>query len=455
MALKSADSRRRQTSSRVDNRQRTGASRQRQRSKTERRRESAGCYDYTLLFLTVFLSCFGLVMIYSSSSYIAVISKGSADYFLKRQGLAVILGTIAMIFVSVAFDYRILKKVFYPFKRNLWPFLPIRGWNMIGIFYFFAVLLQLYTLFFGVSINEARRWISLGPLGTIQPAEITKIAVILMVANLISNAPERLDRMRYFILLFICVMPAILFVVIENASSAIVIAAIFFIMAFVASRKIRYFIGMGVLGITGIVLYIGKSWRSGRVDIWRNVETHEKGFQILQGLYAIASGGLFGTGIGQSMQKLGFVPEAYNDMIFTVICEELGLVGAVAVILLFLLLVFRIFHIALNTKDLFGAMVCTGVMTHISLQVIVNVLVVTNTIPSTGIPLPFISYGGSSVIFLLVEMGIVLNISKQMGPSHMAALERRHREVQRRYDKYMEAQERYSEEQDQYDRYGR
>lgn len=397
-----------------------------------KKKERVGSYDYTLLFLTLFLSFFGLVMIYSSSSYIASIGKNNDPaHFLKRQGIAVILGIVAMLVVSNIFDYRILRKVFFRFKRNLWPVVPIRGWNMIGVFYVAAVLLQLYTLFFGVSVNGARRWLELGPLGTVQPAEITKIAVILMVANLISNAPERLDRIQYFIILGVCVMPAILFVIIENASSAIVIAAIFFLMCFVASRKIRYFVGMGIAGIALIIVYIKGSWRSGRVDIWLNVETHPKGYQTLQGLYAIASGGLFGTGIGQSLQKF-FIPEAYNDMIFTVICEELGLVGAVAVLLLFLLMVFRIFRIAITTKDLFGSMICTGVMMHIALQVIINVLVVTNTIPSTGIPLPFISYGGSSIIFLLIECGIVLNISKQMGTSRLTSLERSRNEALRR-----------------------
>ena len=202
-------------------------------------------------------------------------------------------------------------------------------------------------------------------------------------------------------------------------STMLVIAGIIFIMGFVASRKKMYFIIIGVIAVAGAVAMILFGWRKSRWEIWRNLEntTIEGAFQIKQGLYAIASGGLFGTGLGESMQKLGFVPEAYNDMIFTVICEELGLVGATAVILLFFLIIFRIFRIAMNTRDLFGSLICTGVMTHIAIQVIMNVLVVTNSIPSTGIPLPFISYGGSSVIFLLMEMGIVLNISRNLGHS--------------------------------------
>ena len=151
-----------------------------------------------------------------------------------------------------------------------------------------------------------------------------------------------------------------------------------------------------------------------RFAVWQNVETHPKGYQILQGLYAIASGGIFGKGLGESMQKLGFIPESHNDMIFSVICEELGLFGAVALILIFVLLIWRIFVIAINAPDLFGGLIATGVLVHIAAQVIINIAVVTNSIPSTGIPLPFISYGGTSIAILLVEMGIVLSVSNQI-----------------------------------------
>jgi len=163
----------------------------------------------------------------------------------------------------------------------------------------------------------------------------------------------------------------------------------------------------------GIVLVIslGSSFRYERIDIWRNVETHPKGFQILQGLYAIASGGLFGTGLGESMQKLGFIPESHNDMIFSIICEELGIVGAGIVIIMFIVLLWRVFRIAVTSPDLFSGMICAGVLIHIATQVVINIAVVTNTMPSTGIPLPFISYGGTSVSILLAEMGLVLGIS--------------------------------------------
>jgi len=162
-----------------------------------------------------------------------------------------------------------------------------------------------------------------------------------------------------------------------------------------------------------MALYVkfGDSFRSGRFEIWRNVETNEKGYQILQGLYAIASGGMFGSGLGESMQKLGFIPESHNDMIFAIICEELGMVGAAIVIIMFIFMLWRILNTAMNAPDLFTGMICTGVMIHIASQVVMNVAVVTNSMPSTGIPLPFISYGGTSVMILMAEMGLVLGIS--------------------------------------------
>jgi cell division protein FtsW len=186
-------------------------------------------------------------------------------------------------------------------------------------------------------------------------------------------------------------------------------------ICFVASKKKAYYIISGLLfGALGAIFIFFVSYRSERIKVWLNVETEPKGYQILQGLYAIASGGIFGKGLGQSMQKLGFIPESHNDMIFSVICEELGLFGAFALILLFVLMVWRIFIIAINAPDLFGGLVATGVLAHIAIQVLLNIAVVTNTIPSTGIPLPFISYGGSSVMVILFEMGIVLSISNQI-----------------------------------------
>jgi len=360
-------------------------------------------YDYSLLFLTLFLVCFGLVMIYSTSSYNASRNYGNPTYYLEKQGAFGVLGVIAMLIVS-KIDYR-----FYIRK------LPILKVKPITLLLILCMLLQTYVLIFGEEINGAKRWIKLGPLGSFQPSELSKIAVILFTAYIVHMSPRRLDKFTGFLRVVIFVAPLIVLVLIPNFSTALVMAAIMVGISFVASRKKLYFIISGIFGVgIGALFVFGVSYRSTRIDVWRNVETHEKGYQILQGLYAISSGGVFGRGLGESMQKLGFIPESHNDMIFSVICEELGLVGAVAVIILFILLTWRLFVIAINAPDLYGGLIATGVLTHIAVQVLLNIAVVTNTIPSTGIPLPFISYGGSSLVVLLVEMGIVLSVSNQI-----------------------------------------
>jgi len=222
-------------------------------------------------------------------------------------------------------------------------------------------------------------------------------------------------------------LPLAAIVAANNLSSGIIIAGIGFVMLFVASRrKLPYIATVLVMGL--IVAFAGpighaaesigllKEYQLNRINVWLDPEAYPDtgGFQVLQGLYAIGSGGLFGKGLGESIQKLGFVPEAQNDMIFSIICEELGLFGAISVILIFMFMIYRFMLIASNAPDLFGALLVVGVMAHISIQVILNIAVVTNTIPNTGITLPFISYGGTSILFLMMEMGMVLSVSNQI-----------------------------------------
>ena len=184
------------------------------------------------------------------------------------------------------------------------------------------------------------------------------------------------------------------------------------ILVFVASPLYAQFVWLGVSAVGFMAIFLAmESYRLERLAIWRNPEAYEKGYQTLQGLYAIGSGGLFGRGSGESIQKLGFVPEAQNDMIFAIVCEEWGLFGAAILIFLFLFLIWRFFVIAVNAKDLFGSLIASGAMAHMMIQVILNIAVVTHTIPNTGITLPFVSYGGTSVLFLLTEIGLVLNVS--------------------------------------------
>jgi cell division protein FtsW len=360
-------------------------------------------YDYSLLFLILFLVCFGLVMIYSTSSYNAQRIKGDATYYLQKQALLAGAGILVMLFVS-KIDYRI-------YIRNF----PIIRLKPVTMLYIMCMILQVLVLFIGNEINGSKRWIDLGPLGGFQPSELTKIVVILYTAYIVNLAPKKLDKFGGFIRVVLFIAPLIGLIVIENFSTALIAGVIMVTICFVASRKKLYFIASGLLfGAVGSIFIFFVSYRSERIKVWLNVETEPKGYQILQGLYAIASGGVFGKGLGESMQKLGFIPESHNDMIFSVICEELGLFGAFALILLFILLIWRIFIIAINAADLYGGLIASGVLAHIATQVLINIAVVTNTIPSTGIPLPFISYGGSSVMVLLFEMGIVLSVSNQI-----------------------------------------
>ena len=357
-----------------------------------------------MLFLVIFLIFFGLIMLYSTSYYSASIHQNDGMYYLKRQGSFAILGIAVMLLVS-KIDYRfLLKKI--PKTNLYWP----------GMLLFVSILLQIYVLIAGEDINGAKRWISIAGVITFQPSDFAKIAIIIYTAYNIYLNPRLLDKVGGFIRIAIPVGVDIILIAAENLSTAIVITLVFGGMCFIASRNKRYFVFAIILAVIAGVLFIrfGEGFRMSRVIAWKNVETDSKAYQILQGLYAIASGGMFGKGLGNSMQKLGYVPEAQNDMIFTIICEELGVFGACCVMLLFILLLCRIFQIAVNSPDLFGGMLCVGVLIHVAAQVLLNIAVVTNTIPSTGVALPFISYGGTSLAVLLMEMGFVLSVSNRV-----------------------------------------
>lgn len=360
-------------------------------------------YDYSLFFLTVFLVCIGLVMIYSTSSYNAARYYNDATLYLRKQGSFAILGTVLMFLIS---------KIDYHIYIQPLPILKIRP---ITLFFLLCMTLQAYVLLNGHEAGGSSRWISLGPLGNFQPSEVTKICFILFVAYIVQLAPKKLDYIWGFLRVAVYMGPLLLLVVLQNFSTALVLFAIMASICFVASRKKLYYLfaGLGFAGIGALFIYF-EGYRFDRIAIWLDVENHEKGFQIVQGLYAIASGGLFGKGLGESMQKLGYIPEVHTDMIFSVICEELGIFGAAAILSLFLLMIWRLFFISVNAPDLYGGLISVGVMTHIAVQVLINVAVVTNSIPSTGIPLPFLSYGGSSLLVLLMEMGIALSVSNQI-----------------------------------------
>ena len=280
---------------------------------------------------------------------------------------------------------------------------------MLG--YLAAVLLSIAVLFVGDEYNGSKRWLSLGPL-SFQPSEFAKVAVILFLAHVITKNIQEMGKTRTLLKIMAMILPIVGLVGASNLSTAIIILGIAVVLVFVASPKYGQFVVMGLLGMGFMGVFLAlESYRLERIAIWRNPEDYEKGYQTLQGLYAIGSGGLFGRGLGESVQKLGFVPEAQNDMIFSIICEELGLFGAGIILLLFLILIWRFYVTASRAEDLFGALIASGAMAHMMIQVILNISVVTNTIPNTGITLPFVSYGGTSVVFLLIEMGLVFSVS--------------------------------------------
>ena len=372
-----------------------------------KKKRSQRFYDYSLLFTIAFLIMFGLLMIYSASSYKAQLDyNGNAAYFMTRQGVIALGGFAFMILIS-RLDYRWYAK-FYKLA--------------IAVSWFMMIAVS----FVGRRVNGKRRWLGVGPL-SFQPTELVKITIIVSVAALLVKLGRDVDRPAGIARIAMVVLPLAAIVAANNLSSGIIIAGIGFVMLFVASRKkLWYFLVVAAGGLViafapqignGLrAIHLLKPYQLSRINVWKNPEAFasEGGYQVLQGLYAIGSGGLFGKGLGESIQKLGFVPEAQNDMIFSIICEALGLFGAVALILVFMFMIYRFMVIASNAPDLFGCLLVVGVMAHIAIQVILNIAVVTNTIPNTGITLPFISYGGTSIVFLEAEMGMVLSVSNQI-----------------------------------------
>ena len=354
--------------------------------------------DYVLLILVLLLVVFGLVVLYSTSAYNGRVKFADPAYYLRKQFFATSIGLFSMYLVS-CMDYRRLQ-------------------NYAWIGYGIALMLSTAVLFVGREYNGSKRWLALGPL-SFQPSEYAKLAVVVLLAAIVSRNASHMKSWKYMFLVILLILPVVGLVGSNNLSTAIIILGIAVILIFVANPQFLPFLWIGGTGVGFIGIFLSlESYRLERLAIWRNPELYEKGYQTMQGLYAIGSGGLFGVGLGESMQKLGFVPEAQNDMIFSIICEELGLTGAVAVLVIFGLLICRLMVIATWTKDLFGALLAAGVMGHIMIQVILNVAVVTNTIPNTGITLPFVSYGGTSVVFLLLEMGIALSVSRGVRKEH-------------------------------------
>lgn len=357
-----------------------------------------GNVDYVISVVVTILVLIGIVMVFSSSYYVASTVKFENDTFrfLKKQGAAALVGFAAMFFMS-NFSYKNLKLFAFPM-------------------YIIANILLVLVQFLGEEINGAKRWFQLPVVGSLQPSEIAKIGLILFISFIISKKKEPLKTWKDHFVVFGIIGITAGLVAWGNLSTAIIAFIIGFGIMFIASPYILRFVAMagaGVAAVAGIIMF-SDPFRLERIQAWLHPENYASGtgYQTLQSLYAIGSGGFFGLGLGQSRQKMGFIPEAHNDIIFSIICEELGFMGALLILCLFALLIWRGIRVALNAVDLFGSFVAAGIVIMLASQVIINIAVVTNTIPSTGVPLPFISYGGTSLAITMFSMGILLNISR-------------------------------------------
>lgn len=365
-------------------------------------------FDYSTLILVLVLMAFGLVMVYSTSSYVAAQTIGDSAFYLKKQLGASVFGLFCMA-ITIFIPY----KIWYKFAPWLY---------MMAIV---SVLLVKSPL--GVTINGARRWIKVGI--SVQPAEIVKLCIIIMLATFVCRSGKYMAKIKHnmFFILLAAFPAGLILIITNNLSSAVIVVGIAYVMLIVSNPRptwIYVLSGVMLVAVAAFLILFFKTaqtdselgFRFKRLLAWKDPQQYASGvgYQTIQALYAIGSGGLFGKGLGQSIQKLGFIPEAQNDMIFSVVCEELGIFGGICLIVLFILLIYRFMVIANNAPDLFGSMLVVGVLAHIAIQVILNIAVVTNSIPNTGITLPFISYGGTSVTFLMIEMGLVLNVSRQI-----------------------------------------
>lgn len=360
--------------------------------------------DFPLLIIVLIMLSLGIVMVLSASSPTSLSETGSSYTYVKTQILSAIIGLIGMYIVS-KIDYRTYRK-FYK------------------IIYVVIIILLASVEFIGYSAGGAKRWISLKYI-SFQPSEIAKVGLIIFYAELLTRNKDRLDKMWggfFYPFMFLVPVIVILVVVQNHLSATLLIVMIVSIMMILAGSKLRYFLSFGTIGaaLGGIGLFTvakitGKgSFRLDRLVTFLNpfADTKGTGWQVIQSLYAIGSGGLFGVGLGNSTQKYLYLPEAHNDFIFSIIAEELGFIGTLAVIVLFILFIWRGILISMKAKDMFGSLVAAGITTMVGLQAIINIAVVTSSMPNTGMPLPFFSYGGTALLILLCSVGVLLNISR-------------------------------------------
>lgn len=353
--------------------------------------------DITFFLFTLALLGMGLIMLFSSSYAYALYYYGDSYIFIKNQLLFSVLGVAAMLFISYI-DYHILHR--------------------FALIVYIGVIGLLIFALFSPPIKGTHRWIELFGI-QFQPSEIAKFGVVLILAHVISHNVAIMNKFQGFLLCFAFLGPVVVLVFLEkHLSGTILITLLGAVIMFIGGVKIRWFALFGSVGaaLAGayIVLTNKMSYAMERIQVWLDptIDPSGAGHQILQSLYAIGSGGLLGQGLGNSRQKYLYVPEPQNDFIFSIVCEELGFVGAALIIILYALFVWRGFVIAMRARDRFGCLLAMGLTTQIGVQAILNIAVVTGTIPNTGISLPFFSYGGSSLVMLLCQMGVVLSVSR-------------------------------------------
>ena len=391
--------------------------------------------DLKILIVLLMLNVFGIIMIYSASSYSCSLSpKYSYDgmYFTKKQIENVIVGFFLM-FITWHFNYNNLNVMRFSEMPLLKHIKSLRNKKIsLSWFIYFLSIIMTMLLFtpLAVSAKGAVRWIKIGPV-SLQVAEVTKILIILWIGTRISKYINTREKIRtlFFIWIPAVISVAFLYKVSSNLSSAIIIAGIIFGMTFIMTPFLKTHISVLALGSAGVAVFVNYlkkliqlnvnpddyNFRIRRFLGWLAPQKYadDESYQSLQALYAVASGGFKGKGIGNSVQKLSKIPEAQNDMIFSIICEELGILGAGILLMMFVFLIFQLFKIASRAETVFGRAIVSGIAIHIALQVIVNVFVVLMIIPNTGVSLPFISYGGSAVAFTMMEMGIALSVDRE------------------------------------------
>mgnify|MGYP004520887711 FL=1 len=359
--------------------------------------DERGLLDVPFLVLTVLLVIIGVVMMFSASYARAYSEKNNSTYYFARQALFALVGIGMMLFIS-------------RLNYQMW-----RGLSVIVLA--IAIFFLLLVPFIGSEEGGAKRWLRLGIL-SFQPSEVAKVAVVMSFASLMSLYREKMQTFRYGILPFASILIVVcgLIALERHFSGILIILALGAVMMFLGGVQLRWFaIGAVLVGAFAAIYLSTMGYASARIAAWRDPmsDPSDTGYQILQSLYAIGSGGLMGLGFGHSRQKYLYLPEEHNDYIFPIVCEELGFVGAVAVILLFMLLIIRGYWIALHARDRFGALLAAGLTTHLALQTFLNIGVVTNFLPATGISLPFFSYGGTALLIQLFEMGLILAVSRQ------------------------------------------